>query len=58
MFYIIYVNGVLGHGGGAEQYRTNKNVAYGSVKTTLNLGTETAVHGQLHTKSEYRDCCS
>ena len=28
------------------------------VNYTLILGTEAAVHGQLHTKSGHRDCCS
>ena len=28
------------------------------VNYILNLGTETSVHGQLHTKSVHRDCCS
>ena len=27
IFYILYANGVLGHGGGEEQYRSAKNVA-------------------------------
>ena len=28
------------------------------VNYTLNLGTEAAVHGQLHTVSGHRGCCS
>ena len=28
------------------------------VNCVLNLGTQTAVHGQLHTLPMYRDCCS
>ena len=28
------------------------------VNYTLILGTETAVHGQLHTYSGHRDCCA
>ena len=28
------------------------------VNNTLILGAEAAVHGQLHTKSGHRDCCS